>query len=242
MKISKLNGLFLLVFFAQACSSGKIIAPTGEYSGVIPCADCPGIDYTLKLNEDYTYAESLNYQERDSPTLNNTGTYKVKNDTLIYLKSKPDNSGMQLFRLKNDQLIMLDIYGKPIQSSFADAYILRKDYQNWVTEQINGQWELQSINQKEIETEASSPNIEFILKDKNFRGFAGCNRINGKVEQVGNTLQFGMAMSTKMACPQLKLESQFLRLITNRSWTFSVTKDQLQLSDTKETITFIRAN
>ena len=41
-------------------------------------------------------------------------------------------------------------------------------------------------------------------------GHGGCNRFFGSYTQEGNTLTFGPLASTKMACPNLKQEQEFM--------------------------------
>lgn len=95
----------------------------GEYEGVIPCADCPGIKIhiTLKNNEEYKLVYS--YQDRD-------GVYTEEG------KFSWDKSGSKITLEKSDSfnkyfvgentLTMLDTKGDRITGEHANNYILRK--------------------------------------------------------------------------------------------------------------------
>lgn len=87
----------------------------GTYTGVTPCADCPGIDTSLTLNENMygnptTYSLTLNYQERDT-TFTETGTWTVstwKNKPLITLVPKESTQVTYYEVLGNNQIRQLD--------------------------------------------------------------------------------------------------------------------------------------
>ena len=53
----------------------------GTYKGVFPAADCPGIETTLTLNADKTFALHSVYIDRDA-TFDEKGTYTVEEDLL----------------------------------------------------------------------------------------------------------------------------------------------------------------
>jgi copper homeostasis protein (lipoprotein) len=80
---------------APAASHGKLIA---TYHGVLPCADCPGIDTTVKLfaatpNDSHgVYVIHNVYQERKR-SYNETGTWTME-------KGTPDNASASVYVLK----------------------------------------------------------------------------------------------------------------------------------------------
>src|SRR5690606_39751528 len=51
----------------------------GTYSGVFPCADCPGIKTTVTLNSDETFTYEGEYQERDTK-IEDTGKFMWHED------------------------------------------------------------------------------------------------------------------------------------------------------------------
>lgn len=100
------------------------IGITGVYSGLIPCADCEGIQYRLALSGDGSYQEQLTYKGKSSKPYIGRGRYTLEGDTLVKLNKK--TAGMSLFRVHPKGLLMLDADGQPITGDLADHYILMK--------------------------------------------------------------------------------------------------------------------
>jgi uncharacterized membrane protein/uncharacterized lipoprotein NlpE involved in copper resistance len=97
----------------------------GVWRGVIPCADCPGINYNLSLNEDNTFEETMIYQEREVEPYTRAGTWQIANGILQL--SGNDTTSTQFDMSIGGELHMLDQEGKRINTSLADKYTLRKD-------------------------------------------------------------------------------------------------------------------
>ena len=95
----------------------------GTYKGVYPCADCPGIETTVVLNNDGTFSYTGVYQERDTK-IEDTGKFMWHdNGSVVHLMGKEVN--MKL-RVGENQLISLDQDGKPIEGPLKDHYVLKK--------------------------------------------------------------------------------------------------------------------
>jgi len=243
MKILNLNWLFLTVILLQACALKKPVTPTGQYFGELPCADCPGISYSLSLNKDFTYTELTRYQGREAGEFLDSGKFEIINDTIVRLINKPPNTGLKQFVAKNNQLFILDLEGNPIESSYASWYILSKEKPSTKTEnQLNHIWELQLINDVPVTVGNKLPSLEFHLDENRIAGFGGCNRINGPVQRNGQNLKFGLIIATKMACPDLETESRFLKLLTNRTWKYEIDGKNLILTDGNEQLVFTKEN
>ncbi len=119
--------LFILVVILASCSTGNESSEmnaediAGTYAGVIPCADCEGIDYRVTLEEDYTFSEQMDYIGKSANALTTTGSYSIE-DGIITLK-KPTDS-FNKFAEHTEGLLMLDREGNVIAGSTADMYIL----------------------------------------------------------------------------------------------------------------------
>ena len=233
--------IFLIVL---ACTGNRKLVLSGNYQGTVPCADCPGIDYELTLNNDQTYSEKMTYQDRDVPAIVDSGTYIVKNDTILQLINKSESAGMRQFSIHDGRLSMLDMDGKPIQSSFADRYVLKKVDKNALKQQpeaahkLNNKWKLQSINGNELAEDLKIPWIEIKLEDNHFFGFGGCNSLNGEVELTRDSIKFGRIISTKMACLNHNIENEFLWIFRNQSWAFQIADSTLTLTNQKDRLAF----
>lgn len=95
----------------------------GTYSGVFPCADCPGIKTTVTLNSDETFTYEGEYLERDTK-IEDTGKFMWHdNGSSVHLVGKEVN--MKL-KVGENQLFSLDQDGKPIDGPLKDHYILKK--------------------------------------------------------------------------------------------------------------------
>lgn len=87
-----------------------------SWRGVLPCADCEGIDTSLFLEKDGTWVMNEHYQgaRREPSSFASYGTWARTADKLVLTNSKGEKS---YFRAKGDKLEMLDRNGSPIQVS-----------------------------------------------------------------------------------------------------------------------------
>ncbi|MFT3896408.1 MAG: copper resistance protein NlpE [Thermomonas sp.] len=89
----------------------------GVFTGTLPCADCPGIDTTLTLKPDGSYASHAVYRERTS-SFDDSGVWSVEDaGKQIRLANQGPDPRVQLYAIASrDELRMLDADGKPIDS------------------------------------------------------------------------------------------------------------------------------
>jgi copper homeostasis protein (lipoprotein) len=111
---------------ATAKSPMQLVA---QYRGVLPCADCPGIDTTLSLlanspnDLDHTrYVLKSSYQER-SNTYTGTGTWTIvhgtpDNPAATVYQLKPKNGGQptNFLRVSDNEILQLDSERRRIDS------------------------------------------------------------------------------------------------------------------------------
>ncbi|GHG71906.1 hypothetical protein GCM10010919_23760 [Alishewanella longhuensis] len=91
------------------------------FEGVLPCADCPGINYHINLYRDGRFEARQEYLERGQVQLI-TGSWLLDKRTLHLVNQQ---STLPVFHFRsNRQLVMTDLSGKPILSS--DAYQLNR--------------------------------------------------------------------------------------------------------------------
>lgn len=108
---------------AEAPADLDVSDYSGQYAGILPCADCEGIAYRLALNTDYSYRERLYYQGKSTEAFENQGTFSIRPDGIVVLEKS--EKGMSLFRKNDYGLLMLDIEGNEITGALADRYQLR---------------------------------------------------------------------------------------------------------------------
>jgi uncharacterized lipoprotein NlpE involved in copper resistance len=98
----------------------------GTYKGVVPCADCEGIETTLILNADNTYQMRTRYLGKPGDkSFETTGTFSWNAGGNTIILAGVENAPGQYFVGEN-QLIQLDMSGARITGNLADKYILTK--------------------------------------------------------------------------------------------------------------------
>jgi len=109
------------LFVCLLVSSGSGVAaddavPDDMFIGILPCADCPAIDYRLDLFGDGVYYLRMSYRERGQRH-DEMGQWSLtENDTVLRLHS-PDSGKTLLAMDAPEQLTLLDGEGRPIESA-----------------------------------------------------------------------------------------------------------------------------
>jgi len=99
----------------------------GTYTGVIPCASCPGIETRITLNKDNTYQLSWKYQERSNEQFQRSGAFRWTTDGgIIILENLNSNEFPERYRVGENRLFLLDNDGNIITGELAQNYILTK--------------------------------------------------------------------------------------------------------------------
>jgi copper homeostasis protein (lipoprotein) len=128
---------------ATVHNSANSLDWAGTYVGVMPCADCPGIDSIVQLRTNGTFVLSQKYLDRELSARRSAGRFTWdaagRNVTL-------DAPGGPLrFQVGENQLWLLDREGRRIEGPNADAYVLRKRPEpppGDATGQLDGRWRL----------------------------------------------------------------------------------------------------
>ncbi|HEX6982596.1 MAG TPA: copper resistance protein NlpE [Balneolaceae bacterium] len=103
-------------------------AVSGIWQGMIPCADCPGIEYKLELKSDQTYVEQSIYMGEDTEPFVKKDRWEISKDSIITLTK--ERSGMKYFKFTGETIRMLDAQKHPIISELAEFYILERKTSN----------------------------------------------------------------------------------------------------------------
>lgn len=93
----------------------------GIYKGVIPCADCPGIEMTVKLSEDQKIEIKSVYQSRDSEFIEDSEFEWLDDGLRIY--SEIDEQ-KYYFKIEENRIVYLDQEGNKVNSDL--NYTLKK--------------------------------------------------------------------------------------------------------------------
>ena len=83
----------------------------GVYKGVLPCADCEGIQTTITLNENLTYSIKTQYLGKGAKVFEQNGMYKWHDKVNILVLGDSENVPRYYFVGEN-MLTQLDMSGK----------------------------------------------------------------------------------------------------------------------------------
>lgn len=97
----------------------------GTYRGVVPCADCEGIQTTLILTADGKYQLQTVYLKKSEQVFEETGTYRWNDAGNTIRLEGMENAPNQYFVGEN-MVFQLDLEGNRITGELAEKYILRK--------------------------------------------------------------------------------------------------------------------
>lgn len=95
----------------------------GEYEGITPCADCPGIKTTIALFPDQTFKRTMDYLERNSKYEDSGKIFWDEHGNLITLQTTTDSTK---YKVEENRLVQLDTQGKLITGDIGKHFILNK--------------------------------------------------------------------------------------------------------------------
>ena len=99
---------------AQPEEAAKAEAPkkhVGEFSGKLPCADCPGIETKLTLNEDGSLLLDETYLEKKDGQFNAKGSYEVSADGAFVTLKEEGNDKPRVFLVEEDAAYLVEKVG-----------------------------------------------------------------------------------------------------------------------------------
>lgn len=98
----------------------------GMYKGVLPCADCEGIETVLVLNADNTFLLKTTYLGKpETAATEKTGTMRWNPEKSFIVLGGLENVPT-MYVVGENKLTQLDMEGNPITGNLADKYILTK--------------------------------------------------------------------------------------------------------------------
>lgn len=97
----------------------------GTYKGILPCADCEGIETTITLNLDETYTSTIKYLGKSNEEIKEIGDYTWMEDGNRISAEGIDTPPVYYF-VAEGKLIQLDTEGNEILGNLAKNYELMK--------------------------------------------------------------------------------------------------------------------
>ncbi len=215
---------------ADGHSSRGSVGWAGAYSGIIPCADCPGIRTTVTLHGDGRFERTRFYLERGAPPQAEAGQFAWNAAGSAITLQEPDGGGQQ-YKVGENVLFHLDRDGNPITGDLARRYVLRKHLRDAEIEGVT--WTLIELEGRPLDGGAPGGRPSLLLDSarSTASGSASCNTFSGAYAiTIGNRISFGPNLAvTMMACPDMSTEDEFLAMLRSVD-NYAVTDGVLSLN------------
>lgn len=95
----------------EAAKAEALKKHVGEFSGKLPCADCPGIETKLTLNEDGSFLLDETYLEKKDGQFNAKGSYEVSEDGAFVTLKEEGNDKPRVFLVEEDAAYLVEKVG-----------------------------------------------------------------------------------------------------------------------------------
>ncbi len=180
---------------AGADNSRNALDWAGTYRGVLPCADCEGIETTVTLRADGSYTSASRYLGKSAQSFTDEGRFEWNAAGGVISLSGDEPAR---YRVGENRLIRLALDGSAITGSLADHYILAK-----VMDGITGrQWKLIELNGQPVPKLDQTPHLMLDAAEKRATGYGGCNNFTGSytLDEGASRISFGQVASTMRAC------------------------------------------
>ena len=185
----------------------------GRYNGVLPCADCEGIETTINLKGDNTFLIREAYLGKGEDPIEESGNFVwIKDGGTVELQTV--YGGKRTYKVGENVLIARDKAGDEIKGEIAEAYRLVKAFGDQDIEDIT--WELFEMDGGKVEYGQEDSPAYFILTSSEGRvsGNLGCNNFFGTYElEQGMRIRFSPLGATMMACPNMGTEDRLNEIL-----------------------------
>jgi len=185
----------------------------GTYKGILPCADCVGIETQITLNKDLSYTKTEKYLGKSDSIFSAEGQFKWNDaGSNIFL----DQESSKSYQVGEHKLFALDQNGDRITGSLEDQYILNKLSKN--NQWLETYWKLAEIDGNPIDTTSlqNEAHLIFRANDSLVAGSGGCNRLSGSYSLKANQgIEFSQMRSTMMACEDMTVEQALTQALQN---------------------------
>ncbi len=179
-----------------AHSSRNALDWAGTYRGVLPCADCPGIETVLTLSQDGRYVSRMRYLGRGDQVFTTEGRFEwsAGGDAITLTGDQPLR-----YKVGENRLTQLSLDGSPITGALADHYVLAR-----TGGLVGTYWKLVELRGQPVPALPRAPWLLLETEDMRASGFGGCNGFGGTytLDEAALRVRFGQMISTMKACPE----------------------------------------
>lgn len=229
----------------------------GMYQGVLPCADCEGIETSLLLEDDKNYLLKINYLgKKNSATNEVRGVYSWNKEGNTIILAGVENAPNQYFVGEN-YITQLDLKGNKIEGDLADKYVLQKKSNVKIlppplpptpimikdvsyhpksienTSLIKNKWRLVELNGKPaVSTNETNKDLFIQLNNEGrYTAFIGCNNMIGGfvLEDEKSLIKFINGATTMIECPDITIEKEFSKMLVKIN-NYSINGNNLSLN------------
>jgi heat shock protein HslJ len=194
-------------------SSRNALDWNGTYTGVLPCADCAGIETRVTLMSSGEFLRTTTYLGKEEHGRTERGVFQW-NDRGSAVRLQSEQGTAQQYQVGENMLFHLDQEGNRITGDLAEAYQLMKNISDSRLEGKN--WMLVELAGREVRFENSRQQATLMFDGETGRlsGSDGCNRLMGAYELGDNNrIGFGKLASTMMACPDMEIADRFREVL-----------------------------
>ncbi len=199
----------------------------GTYSGILPCADCMGIQTTLTLNENYTFEKSFIYLGKSTKVQYQKGSFTwLEEGGSISIIDLNDVS--KTYKVEENQLRLLDLKGNKIEGNLEEDYLLVKSQ----SPIVNKYWKpVEIMGQKVNESENIKSEPHLILRSGGkFSGTGGCNSMFGGFSIIRkNGITFSNIAMTERECSYEHFDDNLVEALTMSRQFIMVDAEHMQL-------------
>ncbi|HRO07792.1 MAG TPA: copper resistance protein NlpE N-terminal domain-containing protein [Saprospiraceae bacterium] len=198
----------------------------GSYYGILPCADCEGIETELTLNNDNTYSLTSKYMGKEKELADTISGKFAWEGNNIKLDGIEPGTRSAYFKIEENQVKYLDLEGKEVAGELAPFYTMKKTGNPNVEDK---RWKLVELNGKPVKGNAETHFLILHADKRQAQAKANCNvlilnyRITNEL-----AIRFDQGISTLMACPD-GLEDEYVKVLSTVD-NLSVSGDRLTLN------------
>ena len=198
---------------------------SGAYRGVLPCADCEGIETVVVLAPDGTYRSHERYLGKTDEVSSEHGRFhwNEAGNTVTLPGREPTH-----YFVGENHLLRLAPDGSRITGALAQRQVLSR-----LADGPTGKyWKLVELNGRPIPTLDREPHLILETGTGRLRGFGGCNGFSAsyQLDETRSRIRIERIASTMMSCtPGMAVEGAFHEVLRTAD-NYSLSGDRLTLN------------